>query len=355
MVTESGNPQKSRKRSRLSAVVLGVAVSGIALWLSFRKVDMGSVAEAFERVQILPLALTLITSCLGFCLMAVRSQLLFKSLGLNFITLLKAHFVGYIGNTLVPFRLGELLRLDYLARISGRPHASFIGGVVVERLLDLGFVILCFTASIPLTTGAISQTTGIVLLSFVVMIGLLLFIIGGKRPQTMRRVMAGIASLFGARILRRLDPHLDALVVGLEGLSSIGNVIAVCMVTITRWGCTFIAIRLWLWAFDVTLEWYAPIVLFASLAFGTALPSASAFIGTYHYALSAGLSLLGVGPSLALSIAIVAHAVSTIPYMVIGSVVVGIELVSGRWTPGIRRVVGEAPNGPSRDREDADR
>jgi uncharacterized membrane protein YbhN (UPF0104 family) len=126
----------------------------------------------------------------------------------------------------------------------------------------------------------------------------------------------------------------DAFVEGLSTVGSVGGLTAVGLWTIARWCLPFVTIRLWLAAFGIELPWFAPIVLLASLAFGTALPAATAFIGTYHYALTAGLSLLGVADSLAVSVAIVAHATATLPYMMIGFTVAAIEVARGRLVIG---------------------
>jgi hypothetical protein len=328
---------KTKTRRRAVTALVGITASGIALWLALGKVNVEEVEAAFGRVDYRPLLLTLVTGLTGFFLHALRSRILFGPVGpFTYWDQLRSLFIGYIGNTLFPFRIGELMRMDYLARVGKVRHSACIGGIAVERLLDLAFMLTCFLASIPLTTGAVSATTGIIGLCLIAVLGLVVLAVVA-RGGTGAKLVHKLAAAFGPRVAEKLRPKLDAFVEGLAALASPRRVLAVGLITIVRWCVGFISIHLWLAAFGVSLPWFAPIVLLASLAFGTALPSAAAFIGTFHYALSTGLSVLGVGDSLAVSISIVAHATATVPWMLTGAVVLLTEIARGRFAPGSRR------------------
>lgn len=313
--------------------VVGVLASAGALWLAGRKIDRDEVEAAFAIVDTGPLWFTLVTGGAAFLLMAARSRLVFGAVsGYAIVDHLRAHLIGYVGNTVLPFRIGELLRLDYLAQVGKVRHSSCVGGLVVERLFDLAFMVSCFVASIVLTTGAVSMSVGVVGVAVLAGVGLFALLAIGRARDVAASLVRFSQALLGRSLAARLAPRLEAFVAGLHGLASPGRVAAVVAITIARWSVAFVSIRLWLMAFDVTLPWWAPVLLLASLAFGTALPSAAAFIGTFHAALAAGLSLLGVDDATAIAVAIVGHACTTIPWMVTGAIVLAVELARGRFS-----------------------
>src|SRR5262249_13382685 len=63
---------------------------------------------------------------------------------LNFLQVFHGLLVGYAANYVLPARLGELVRADFLGRRHGISRLSIIGTIVVERLFDIvvfiGFV-----------------------------------------------------------------------------------------------------------------------------------------------------------------------------------------------------------------------
>ncbi len=80
-------------------------------------------------------------------------------------------------------------------------------------------------------------------------------------------------------------------------------------------------VRVVMAAFGLDLPWYAPVLVVAVTALGTALPSSPAFVGTYHYFSALGVSFLGVDQATAASFAIVAHAAAFVPFTLVGMAV----------------------------------
>jgi uncharacterized membrane protein YbhN (UPF0104 family) len=78
------------------------------------------------------------------------------------------------------------------------------------------------------------------------------------------------------------------------------------------------SLRIVMAAFGLELPFYAPAVVLAVTALGTALPSSPAFVGTYHYFSALGISVLGVEEATAASFALVAHAVAFVPFTLVG-------------------------------------
>ena len=77
-------------------------------------------------------------------LRSIRWRFLFiKEINVN--ELYKSQLIGYMGNNILPLRLGELLKAYYLEKKNKISKYEVIGTVILERVLDLiGLVLLFF-------------------------------------------------------------------------------------------------------------------------------------------------------------------------------------------------------------------
>jgi len=77
-------------------------------------------------------------------LRSIRWRFLFtKEIDIN--DLYKSQLIGYMGNNILPLRMGELLKAYYLEKKSKISKYEVIGTVILERVLDLvGLVLLFF-------------------------------------------------------------------------------------------------------------------------------------------------------------------------------------------------------------------
>jgi uncharacterized membrane protein YbhN (UPF0104 family) len=87
--------------------------------------------------------------------------------------------------------------------------------------------------------------------------------------------------------------------------------------------------------FDTGAPWHAAVISLLATNLAMVVPSSAASIGVFEVAARASLTLYGVPPALALSFALVLHAVNVIPTLPMGAVALarvglsGRELVSG--------------------------
>jgi uncharacterized membrane protein YbhN (UPF0104 family) len=105
---------------------------------------------------------------------------------------------------------------------------------------------------------------------------------------------------------------------GLSALGSSAPALTATIVTVGYWAATLGSTQIWLWAFDLSLPWYAPLVITSFLAFGTFLPSSPGFVGTYHYFAAASLRVFGVAEPTAIAFGVVGHAMAIVPFTVLG-------------------------------------
>ena len=302
------------RKNRLGPLLLGCLVSGFFLFLLLGKLDLSDVWREIGQVHPGRLVLALVPGFFGFLAMAGRSATLFQPLvRLPFPTLFKSVLVSYAGNNVLPFRMGELLRVDYLARQGQVPHSSCLAILAVERLLDVVCLVALFFGLATLVVN-LPSIPALALLAGGVGTALVVLFLVGRDPKRWIGYLGRVTAFLPSSMSDWLIHQASRFAAGLAVLGSPKRMLGAASFSVGYWFSMMAGVLLILWAFDLTLPWYAPAVVLVFVTFGGMLPSTPAFVGTFHYFSSLALTFLGVDPTLAASFAIVQHAAGVVPW-----------------------------------------
>ncbi len=297
---------------------LGVVVSGVLLFLSFRSIEVSELSEHIGKVSAAFLLLAAATRFCNFCIVALRSSLLFAPLHkFSLWFLFKSVLLAYSVNNVIPFRAGEVARIGYLARESKLPASSCLAVVAVERLLDLMAVVVVIVCTLP--SMAIDMPLGT---PFYVAAGLMVMFIGGamwvsRRPEVFVSVATRISGVLGRSVRSFVEAKSKAFAEGLSALQSPVTVLAVAGLSLLFWSMAAFGIHCWIWAFGFALPWYTPVVVLAFLTFGLAVPSTPGHIGSFHFFAAAAMMAVGLPEAQSVSFAVVGHMMSVVPFTVL--------------------------------------
>ncbi len=131
----------------------GLAVAGVAGW--FLGVQPHQVARHVAGVSPWVIAFCVASSFVVLGLQALRWHLVMTPLlGLGYLDACRAQIVGFFFNGVLPARGGDLLRVQYLGRRTGRSRATILGTEIVDRWLDWwgwipGLLVLCLVSRPP--------------------------------------------------------------------------------------------------------------------------------------------------------------------------------------------------------------
>lgn len=216
--------------------------------------------------------------------------------------------VGYMGNTVLPLRGGEAIRVMLLRERSDATWANAIGSVVPERVLDVITLGLLFAVVVLSGTIATPGGDGPALLALAVVLGLVGF---GLAFRWLRR----------RGRLGRLADRIRPLAAASRPLfTSVGVSLGALSVTI--------------WLLDGTVFWLIarsldlPVglldgVAMAIVATGFSLiPAGPAYAGTYDAALLVSLGALDVTGGAAVSYILLVRFLVFVPVTLVGLVLV---------------------------------
>jgi hypothetical protein len=223
--------------------------------------------------------------------------------------------IGYLGNAVLPARLGEALRAAVLARRERLSTAETLGSVLIERIVDT-MTLAAFALTVAFAVGLGERFATVGLIAIAVGIAAVIVLTAAPRlvaklqiPMLARVRDAALAILRGAQVKDR--PLTIAAAAGLSLVAWILD--AAIYLLVAR-------------AIGIDLPVHAAVVISAVAALSTAVPSAPGFIGTLELAISTVAQAFGVEPAASLALAIVVHAVALVPISlagVVAAIVVG--------------------------------
>ena len=235
-------------------------------------------------------------------------------------TTFDATIIGYFGNSVLPVRMGELLRAYIVANESTLSVAQVVGSLIVERMLDvLGVVIfaLIFLFNFDIINIPNWFILSIVLTT-IVLFGILFLISSNKINWSFIKRRK---HLFGSKIGLKIYGILKNIVSGLSVINHAPNKIGVYGFILVLWGLYYLSFIFIVQSVNLGLNWVDSGVLFILLSLAISIPAAPGYIGTYHATCVGALTTIyniGLGESQAF--AVLAHAMMFVPIVIIGSI-----------------------------------
>ncbi|MCZ7590810.1 MAG: flippase-like domain-containing protein [Kiritimatiellae bacterium] len=117
---------------------VGIALSMLFLWLALRKVEWSSVITSWRgaRVDLLLLGTGLLIC--SWLVAAIRWRMLLTSVPHLRIRETFAYIsIGYLANTVLPLRLGDLARASLIGKKKNAGISRALGSIAIERMMDV--------------------------------------------------------------------------------------------------------------------------------------------------------------------------------------------------------------------------
>jgi hypothetical protein len=328
--SNAGAEAAPRRRPNLLdwRALVGISLSFILLYFAFRNTNFREVGREVRTIDPLLLLVATALATFVFWVRAWRWKSILHPLkpDIPFRSRFASVTIGFMGNNLLPARIGEFLRAYSLSRQEAVTLVGSFASLVMERLFD-GICVISFlfiAMALPdfpeirvrpgIDYPAIATGAGIfVAAGIVVLVLLVLF------PLPAVRGMERFAQVLPKRVRR---PLIDALEAFLTGVGILRRPLL-----LSRAG--FWSVVLWLVnaagfyfafrAFGIDLPFTAALFFQSCIALAVSAPSGPAFFGIYHAAAMAVLvGMWGVEQARAAAYAITYHLAGFIPVTLIG-------------------------------------
>ena len=281
---------------RLVQALIGLGISGVALWLTLRGKDLQGIWLAMRGADYRYLALYLPFLVFIQWARTVRWGILLEPVAkVPAGRLHAASAVGIMALMVLPFRLGEFAR-PYL--IAERPQlriSAALSSVVVERVVDgifTGLLLVAALLAVPDATPGVRllRTAGVLVsLAFAV---LLLFLVGAYLNRSRAvRLTARVLAPISPRVAARVSGMIDAFIHGLRVVPSRGKLVLFFVLTAAYWGASAWGMKILATGFGFHLGLVASCTLLGALVVGVMIPAGPGMVGTFQGAVVLGLGL----------------------------------------------------------------
>lgn len=309
--------------------ILLLAVGALLLWLAFRGQNISKIISELRNANYNWVFLSVFVSIIAHYIRGLRWKMLVKPLGYapSNINMFNAVMVGYLANLAVP-RMGEVTRCGMLTKTDDVPMQSLVGTVIIERIIDVLFLLGILVLSVLLEYSTIheflfsniinpvlnkfqnAQTSILLGILLVLVFVICIYLIKKNHQKLLSNKLYG--KIWNI-LLGFKDGVLSVNKMEKKGLFILYSLLIWLMYTLSTWLCFF--------AIEPTsgLSFSAGIFIMAVGGIGMSAPVQGG-IGAYEAAIQIALLVYGINASDGLSYATLNHSSQILSILVVGSI-----------------------------------
>lgn len=300
---------------------IGLLFSCAGLFYAFRSFDWQGFVAAFKQINLWYIAVAVMLQLSAVWFRSLRWKWLLEPFeDIPIKPLYEGTMIGYFGNSVLPLRMGELLRAYVVSNASSIPVSKLFGSIIVDRVLDLlGLVLLTLVLMIFFDLVLISDWIVFTIIVATIVIFIFLVILGKNEPDWTR--IQSKFHILQTKLGSKFYSSFTDVISGLSLLTKAEKKIRIYSFVVLLWTMYFFSFASVVKAMSLELGWANIGVLMVILSLVISIPAAPGFIGTYH-----GFSVLfltevfGVGMSESQSFTVISHAVVYVPFVIVGAV-----------------------------------
>lgn len=323
--------------SRVALLVGGTGLGIVLLVLLLRSVDRDQLGNDFSDVDVRFLVVAVVPFAINMALKVPRWGLLYGRERPSWDTLFGGMNVGYAVNSLLPLRLGEIVRAYWVRDRSGIGMVQTLSTIALERVID-GVTLIVLLVLLAPTVAFPQKILGPAILvgvAFTLALALMIVLAYGSTrdhhplSRLIVRLEEGRWSVIGG-IIRQT-------VTGLQALGSRRAIVLLALYTFLIWASNSILLWLVLRAFHIEVPLTAGILMTAVLNLGMVVPSSPGYVGVYDYLFVLMLDLYGIAKTPALAAGLAMHVIAFVPVTIIGIIYIvraGLQITLGMLRSG---------------------
>ena len=303
-------------------VLVGVVAGGLLGWLALRGISWGEVLTALGQIHWHVLVLALSAVVFAGVMETCRWKLLLPQEKVSIVSLFFARNVGQGMNTISPLSLvRDVTQTAKLIRFAGIGASKAVSSILLGRLFDLVVTVNLVAAGVFLLPQLSGFKPIVLPLWGISAVAFIAFLLLGNR---MHKLSAST----------RLRPLVEILQF-MGQVRQHKKVLLMCF-ALTSISWMSIGAAAWLVAQAAGVDlpfWLVSMVIVAVGSFAGAIPAPPGTVGVYEFVAVYTLGLFAIAPSVALTFALVIHAVLFLPPILIGVAALALHRGTRRAVP----------------------
>jgi len=299
-------------------LTLCLLVSAVCLYLAVRGMDFEQAVHELKQSSLMPIVGAVFFLFLSLWIRAWRwAYLLLPIKDISQLPLFRSTLIGFMGNNLLPFRAGEVMRAVSIGQTQNISKVAAVGSIILERAFD--GVVLSLTPFLLLTVLDLAPwimrvNLTLLLIYVTALLAIVLTPIGEWADHWWRR---GTGVLPGA-IADQVASIAEQFFQGTKGIKGLRSLLPISLLSFLCWFCQGLFFFLLFEALDLNLSLSAALILQVVIAVGVMLPAGPGFVGNFEYFTVLGLALFGITRETAFAYALLAHICQFIPVTAVG-------------------------------------
>ncbi len=316
----------SMQKSLRTVVIVILSVGLLALFLRGAHLDV--VWTEIRQADVWLIGLSAAVTILTMVLRALRWQYLLEPIGhARFGPAFRTTTIGFAASAVLPARAGEVIRPYLLARQEGLSATATFATIIIERLLDdvtcvmlLASFVVFFDPGMDSADSRLYRLVevGGVMVGALALVVLATMFVAARDPDAASRWAYRLEDLLPGRLTHKLAGALLKFAEGLAVVRTPKRLVLALSLSFPL----LLSIGLGIWAvtraFGIEMPFTGSFLLIALLIVGVSVPTPGG-VGGFEAAVQIGLtSFYGVPNDRAVGAALVLHAVSLLPTIVLG-------------------------------------
>ena len=293
----------------LAAVLLHYALLGVEWWRVWQ-----IVRGARWQYLAAGTGITLV----NFCVRSMRWRVLLNARGhFRVSTVFWATMAGYMGNSFLPARAGEVVRSFLISDGSALSRTYVLTTALTERLMDAIALVLCGSVVLlqmstkPPWMEQVARSTAVIATMGALMVAVL-----PHAEGLIRRLVLRMPLPVGIR--DRVVGLAGQILLGLRAFHHAGRLVRFTLLTALIWVIDAMNIIVVSRAFEIHLTFPVALLLLSGMGLGSALPATPGYVGIYQFVAVTILSPFGIDRNAALAYVIASQALGYAIVLVFG-------------------------------------
>jgi uncharacterized protein (TIRG00374 family) len=288
----------------------------VCLYLAVRGMEFEQAVHELMKTSLLPTAGAVLFLFLSIWIRAWRWQyLLLPIKSISLLPLFRSTLIGFMGNNLLPFRAGELLRGASIGQSQNISKGAALGSIILERAFDgvvLSLIPFLLLAFLDLASWVLMASLALFLVYVTGLFITMFTSIGEWAEGWWRRLTLLMPAAEGIGCMA------EHFFQGMKGSNQVGSLLTISFLSFLCWLCNGMYFFLLFEAVGIKLSFLAALIVQVVIALGAILPAGPGDVGSFEYLTVLGLTLFSITKETAFAYALLAHICQFAPITIVG-------------------------------------
>ncbi len=309
----TASARRSHFPRRILLTALAILLAGFLLYLALRQVSWSELWQTLRNVQLEYIGLGFLTNTLALFARSLRWGVLVSAQKRpGTLSVFWATAAGYMGNTFLPARAGELIRSVMLGKETDISASFVLATALTERLMDVialvligALVISNISLALPLWLFSTIQW-----MALAGLVALAIFLAAPRMEKLFLKIPALVR--LPEKWRERTSGLISQFMLGAKALINSKRAAAFVLLTAVVWGIDGLGTVIFAHGLGLSLRFEQAQLLLVALGLASALPSTPGYIGIYQFVAVTVLPVFGLTSSQALAYILAGQAVNVL-------------------------------------------